>query len=745
MRRAPTVVQPTGEVAPSRQQCVLATTMDRIVAIRSFALRVVVSILCTGSGVLAQQPAKHRVTLDDLKNFKEVAQMQLSPDGQRLAYTVWDHTELWVVNTQRGSVPQKIGTGTAPVWSPDGRYLAYYSSGTGLMQFMVYDTKTARTDQVTHVAGGIQPDAMTGYIGMDGGITDPQRFAWSPDGTRIVFHSKVATSRGRIARVPTHAATLHDSGQAAAPLVLTAATPPDWTLAGIFRGFSNPHWVNGKFTWTDSSTGPQTVTTDQLFIADIHTKTVRQLTTDESGYFSPDWSPDGRQIVCLSNEGRTLRGWGSGPTNIYLIDVATGAKTALTADSVYKRVPAWSPDGQMVAFYGATSDNFGRVSLFVIPRGGGVPVNVSAKLDRRISDAWWAADSRSIVALYQDGVNYPIAQLGVPNGDVVVISDSEDAVRMSLTVSQSGAAAWSQSDPSGPDFIRLRPKEGGPSYVVVDLNPEIQALQLGTQEVVRWKDGHGNEMEGVLVKPVGYEAGRRYPLIIDAYPQQSNSFKAWPMEPGQAWASRGYAVFYPDVDGPHVWMNPWKSIANKTAAKGPKGVEVTVDDVLSGVDELIRRGVVDGDRMCLYGFSNGGAVVNQVVTKSDRFKCAVSVAGALSGDWLMPFFLQTQAKFIPDIVGATPWQDPQAYFELSALYRLDKVTTPVLLADGDNDDFFLLGTIEMYNGLRYLGKDVTFLRYPNQEHGFTGAAMKDFWERENAFFAKYLAPETPAS
>jgi dipeptidyl aminopeptidase/acylaminoacyl peptidase len=247
-------------------------------------------------------------------------------------------------------------------------------------------------------------------------------------------------------------------------------------------------------------------------------------------------------------------------------------------------------------------------------------------------------------------------------------------------------------------------------------------------------------MEGVLIKPIDYQEGHRYPLIVDAYPKLGNSFKGDVMWGNQAWASRGYAVFYPNGDGPHVWENPWRSMTNNTSAKGPKGVDIAVDDVVSGVDELIRRGIVDSDRMCLYGFSNGGGMVNQVVTKSDRFKCAVSVAGAIASDWSSLFFLRTQAKFIVDLEGTSPWEDPQAYLDLSAVYRLNKVTTPMLLADGDDDDGFLLSNIEMYNGLRYLGKDVTFLRYPNQGHGFKGTAMKDFWRRENEFFDKYLRP-----
>jgi dipeptidyl aminopeptidase/acylaminoacyl peptidase len=176
-----------------------------------------------------------------------------------------------------------------------------------------------------------------------------------------------------------------------------------------------------------------------------------------------------------------------------------------------------------------------------------------------------------------------------------------------------------------------------------------------------------------------------------------------------------------------------------------QGIAVAVDGVLSGVDELIRLGIVDQDRMCLYGFSNGGAMVNQLVTRTNRFKCAISVAAALSADWSSNFFMETLSNFAPEIAGGTPWEELQVYMDLSAIYHLDKVATPILLADGDDDGPCLIGSIEMYNGLRWLGKDVTFLRYPGQAHGFTGTAMEDFWNRENTFLDKYLNPQPLAS
>lgn len=245
-------------------------------------------------------------------------------------------------------------------------------------------------------------------------------------------------------------------------------------------------------------------------------------------------------------------------------------------------------------------------------------------------------------------------------------------------------------------------------------------------------------MEGVLIKPVGYEPGRRYPLIVDAYPSQQNSFKG-ASGGNQAWAARGYAVFWPNARAPHVWMNPFTDQAYSRAGKGPGGWEVTVDDVLSGIDELIARGIVDADRMCLYGFSNGGGIVNYLVTRTTRFKCAVSVGGAVS-DWLRPVLLETNSSF-EDYEGADdPWTTPAPYVQLSAIFHLESVETPMLLADGDEDGDFLLNTIEMYNGLRHLGKNVTLLRYPGQAHGFTGRALADFWKRENDFFDAYLKP-----
>ena len=348
----------------------------------------------------------------------------------------------------------------------------------------------------------------------------------------------------------------------------------------------------------------------------------------------------------------------------------------------------------------------------------------------------WFPDSRSIIAICADGVSWPVLQIDF-NHQVQRLSRSEPAFRWLATISHSGTVAWEESNWSGTGLLLVRSQQSKKDYILQDLNPQIKHWDLGFQRVVHWKNSRKEDMEGILIQPANYVEGTRYPLIVDAYPHISNSFKGSPMLGNQSWASKGYVIFFPNARAPHVYENFFKSQNFDQAARGPRGWDVTLDDVTTGVNELIAEHVVDPDRMGLYGFSNGGGIVNYLVTRTNRFKCAVSIAGALA-DWVRPVFLRTDSPVPRWAGGLTPWSDPEAYVQLSAVFHLDRVTTPMLLADGDEDGEFLLDTIEMYNGLRRLSRSVTLLRYPGQGHGFTGKALKDFAQREDAFFSGCL-------
>jgi dipeptidyl aminopeptidase/acylaminoacyl peptidase len=695
--------------------------------------RRIILVFLLATAVNAGAQAKHAVTLQDLETLKEISTLDLSANGKLVAFTTWDG-DLWFTKSEKGSVPRNLGKGVLPRWSPDSKRLAYYSSASGTMQLWMRNLETGKAEQITFLEGGINPDPHTWGIGSHGWIYDSLRYSWSPDGKRLAFASQVTV--GVAKQELAQASTVVPAGSSLehAPLILTNSTPPEWTLTGVFRvgGFEPRRWVDGKYSVNivpRENALPPPRTVNQLFIADLDRKITTQLTRDDDVYFTPEWSPDGRTLLCASFEGRQTAG--TGPTNIYVVDVLTGNKTALTADSQSKRLPRWSPDGNKIAYLTAEKYHYQSVSVIRFP--GGQTVSLSPPFEQDIEEFSWEHDNNSLVVLYRDGVSFSIANVATGTKNAVQPIKLPEAVRSSLRASKAGEIAWVESDGTKFSTVQILPSRQEPSFTLVDLNPQIKDWELGTQEVIRWRNAGQTEMEGVLIKPVGYREGRRYPLIINGYPWLGNGFFGDPMSPDRVWAGKGYVVFHPDPRTPHAWLIPFKTEKFDHEGKGPHGVDVMTEDVLSGVDELIGRGLVDSSRMALYGFSNGGAVVNQLVTKTSRFKCAVSVAAALGADWSRHFFLHTLDPSIPYIAGVTPWENQEAYVQLSAIYRLNKVSTPMLLAVGDDDGDFLLNQIEMYNGLRWLGKQVTLLRYPGQGHGFSDWALTDFWDRENSF------------
>jgi dipeptidyl aminopeptidase/acylaminoacyl peptidase len=663
-------------------------------------------------------------TFAELSSLRSITYLQVSPNGRRIAYVMAG--QVWIGDARPGSNPRAIAKGTVPTWSADSERLAFYSTQSGSQQLWITEANSGKAAQLTNLSGGISPDPRTRQ---SGSVTDILRVSWSPDSQKLVFASRVESATAKAFT----ATPEWQPGDAATgrPLVLTNTTPAAWTLNGVFTSaFGKPMESDGKAVLPK-------VMVNQLFIADLAAKAVRQLTTDDSIYFGADWSPDGKTIVCSSSEGRDP--W-TGPLNLYTIDPATGAKKPLTTGAGDKRMPKWSPDGKWIAYTGG--EHFQKGSVFVIPSTGGSGTNAGATVHRFIVGFDWLPDSKSLAVMTWDAVDWPILRVSTGDGSVEKLT-SGAAMRQTWSVARDGTIVWAHNDGSRLGQVLSRSATDGRLSEVFDANPQIRDWTLGEQEVVEWKNSRGEMLQGVLLKPVGYQPGARYPLIVDGYNSQPNGFKASTMMGNQLWAAKGYAVFWPAARAPHTWMDAYREQAFDEAAQGPKGIDVLVDDVMSGVDEVIRRGVADPNRMGLHGFSNGGGVVGYLVTRTDRFRCAAWVAGVYP-DWILPALIQTDSSLSQFEGGANVWEDPDTYLKLSAVYHLKNVTTPMLLAAGDDDGFFFLGALELYNSLRWLKKDVTLLRYAGQGHGFFGPALKDFTTRELAFFDRYLKAGTGA-
>jgi dipeptidyl aminopeptidase/acylaminoacyl peptidase len=250
---------------------------------------------------------------------------------------------------------------------------------------------------------------------------------------------------------------------------------------------------------------------------------------------------------------------------------------------------------------------------------------------------------------------------------------------------------------------------------LTDLNPQVRGLALGETEVVSWKSADGTPVEGVLLKPVGYRAGTRYPLLVEVHGGPTGSttagFKGSVGSPGQYWAGQGWAVLYPNPRGSTSYGEKYMRANLRDWGGGD------YQDVVTGADELIRRGIADPDKLAMIGWSYGGYMTAWTVTQTSRFKAARMGAGMSD---LLSMYGTTE---IPGYIGFFFRGDtPAARLELfrahSPITYADRATTPLLIMHGASDERVPPGqALELYRALRDRGTPVQLVLYPREGHG----------------------------
>ena len=691
-----------------------------------FLLRYVLAMIVLVA-ISAPVQAKPFFTFQDLDGVKNSLDFDLvipdiSPDNRTVA--VSQGHALQVIETGQRRVHQELGDGILPHWSPKGGMLAFYSVRSGTMQLWIWNVANGEMRQVTHFKAGVDPDLLTRIVGW---AIDAFDYEWSPDGTRMVFASRVG--------FPTE-------GGKGAPLILDRTTPSALTLSGIF---SHPSGATGGvpespdgMLWQYRSMKPEEMLLSRLFVVDVRTGVTTMLPGVTGNVFHPRWSPDSKYIAYTAIDPSQYIP-NTPHSEIRVRDMTNGNDFVVASGAGFKYRPRWSNDGKTIAYVvGSPISDLETVAL----DGQG---RKRYTLGKRLLEYDWARNGDGLLLSYVDGAVQWLGRLRVKEETIQPV--------------WAGVLRWSQAndgtlllgEPLKSSVSLLSPAAKG-TVKLASTGAEIshKDFQLGRLQTIDYQSAHaahGVKLQGHLLYAPDYRPGKRYPLIVDAYPLSSGHDWTHPMGGNQAWGTAGYLVFKPYLRAPHAWPNCSGDAAFCAASRGAGAWDSTVEDVMSGVDALIGRGLVDPARMCLYGHSNGGGVVSYLVTRTNRFKCAVIVAPVYSS-WIGSPLLSTSTwQSMANWVGVDVLTDPDAYVKLSAVFRARRVETPILLAAGDDDGNFLLGAIEMYNALRFANKDVTLLRYPDQGHLFRGDGLCDLWQREMTFFARYLKPDqhTPAA
>lgn len=637
---------------------------------------------------------------DDLARLAHVAEPALSPDGAQVAYSVTvtnaeedlQQSDLWRVSFDGRERVQLTFTPThdewAPAWSPDGRTLAFLSDR---------GDEDAQTQVWAMPTTGGEARALTQ---LPGGVSD---FAWSPDGRRMIV---VAADPSR-----------------------PPGTPKPKRPSPI---------VAERYLFKEDVTGYLGTRRDHLYLLELDSDAVEQLTRGDYDDRLPAWSPDGRQVVFVTRRGPDAdRRFGF---DLYLIEPRAGATERRLAsvdgtedDTDTGARPQWSPDGRRIAFRQGAEDKwiyYAPMQLAIIDAATGA-VSMPARLDRWIYQPRWSGDGRSILALVEESRETHLARIDLASGRATALTTGPrfDA---GFDVARNGRVVVLGGDDVTP-------------YALAAIDPGRRALRplashnewLAQRRLVRYEDitfraKDGTTIDGFVVKPHDYEPGRRYPTILRIHGGPVYQFSHEFMPDWQAYAARGYVVVAANPRG-----SSGRGFDFARAIYADWGNKDT-QDVLAAVDHVLAAGLADPDHLGVGGRSYGGILTNYVIASDGRFKAAVSGAGASHFAALYGHDMYTREY---EFELGVPWRDREAYERLSyPFFHADRIRTPTLFyCTGLDFNVPCQGSEQMYQALRSLDVPTQLVVYPGEHHALkVPSYLRDRLQRLLDWYDRWL-------
>lgn len=651
------------------------------------------SMTLLAAGSLAAQAAERRlIGVDDFALAQQVSDPQLSPDGEWVAYSVGSidlqadrgSRSLWMVSwdgSQQIRVTHGPDSASSPRWSPDGRYLTFLSSRAGPApgtQLWAIDRRGGEARQLT---------------ALNGQIAD---YAWSPDSKRLAVVMKKKEPQS-------------DGDPALRPIVIDRF---------LFKSDSE-----GYLTGRERR---------RIYLYDLASGAHEALTSqDNVEEGDPAWSPDGSQIAFWSNRAadpdRTQN------TDIYVSDARRGATPRqLTTFEGPDSQPSWSPDGRDIAYLqGSPLDysGYNMNRLAVIAATGGTPKLLTTRLDREIDEPQFSPDGRSIEFLVDDDHSVYPARVSKEGGEVQRIVPGPIVVGKQSRAGDRVAMLVATDNAMYEIYVR---ESTGLRKLTAHNDAWLAQVQLASTEEIKFKAADGVEVHGLLVKPPGYEAGRKYPTLLrlhgGPHGQDTRSFSF----ERQLFAAQGYVVVTINYRGSSGRGEKFGQALFR--AWGTKDVT----DVLSGVDHVVRLGIADPARLGIGGWSYGGILTNFVIAHDTRFKAAISGAG-FGNDLALYGVNQYIFKFEREI--GRPWQTTKVAMKYSyPFFNADRIRTPTLFLGGEKDfNVPLVGSEQMYQALRSLEVPTQLVIYPNEHHGISRPSfVRDRYQRYLDWYQRHL-------
>ena len=671
------------------------------------------------SGAVAQNPAAppHLITPNDLASFHDVGNPEVSPDGQWVAYTVSTIetkqdkriTDLWMVSwdgrqdvrlTWKGNVsddsnPEDTESAGSPRWSPDGQYLSFTTDRSGHgkgAQVWVLDRRGGEAHQLTDVKD---------HLGS---------YAWSPDSKKLLLGLSPAEPEEKEKK---------DASQKETP-------KPIQVDRYHFKQDVEGYLKDNEHT--------------QLYLWDVATHKLEKLTIDTKyDETNAVWSPDGTRIAYVSNHDadpdRSIN------TDVFVVEAKAGAtpKQLTHYDGPDDGRIAWSPDGKWLAFLRGDPLKLWQYSenkLGVVAADGSAPARIlTTEFDRAVNAPAFSPDGKSIEVLAEDDRNQYIARVDIASGKVErLLRDTGTALGLNEHGGHT-ALVWSTDQKPGEVYAF----DDGTLRRLTHQNDALMAqLKVGETRDLQAVSKDGTQVHGLITLPPGTSSPAKQPMVLFIHGgpngQDAHEWSAL----RQLFAAHGYAVLNVNYRG-----SSGRGSAFQKAIADDWGHH-EVEDLMATVDEAIREGYADPEKMGVGGWSYGGILTDYTIASTTRFKAASSGAGVGNPVGLYgidEYILQYDYELGP------PWKDTQKYLELGfPFFHADRIHTPTLFMGGTSDfNVPLNGGEQMYQALKSLNVPAELVVYPGQFHGFTRPSfIKDRYERWFAWYDKWVLGKEPA-
>jgi len=636
-------------------------------------------------------------TIEQSLNLRSAGGPRISPDGRYIAYQVqktnWEEnafeTEIWMAVTATGETYRLTNarkSSTNPQWSPDSKRLAFISDRDGKRQIYLIAPNGGEAVQLTSVETGVST------------------LSWSPDGRRIAF---------------------------------TAGDPESKSRKDRKEKYGEYEVIQSDYTFT------------HLWLVDapneVKDKKPEPLRLTEGSSMSVNgfsWAPDSARIAFSAVKDPDL---GSSATaDIYVMTVSDKGIKRIIDTKGPDGNPVWSPDGRRIAYQTSNGREFffyANSYIAVTPAEGGAQQVLTETFDESPGLIEWASDG-----IYFSGLNKTSSHLFRVNPATKAIEQvsgpsNYGASQFSFTADFRQVAFVGAGANDYPEVFVSSVKPFQPKRVTA-MADQLKEFRLATREVIQWKSTDGTPIEGVLIKPAGFDASKKYPLLVVIHGGPTGvdtpAVRADRYYPIEMFAAKGALILRPNYRGSAGYGEKFRSLNVRNLGVGDYW------DVISGVDHLIAQGIVDRERVGAMGWSQGGYISAFITCSSDRFK-AVSVGAGIS-DW-MTYYVNTDIHpFTRQYLKATPWDDPDIYQKTSPIFYVKNAKTPTLIQHGELDKRVPIpNAYELRQALEDRGVPVKMVVYKGFGHGIDKPKQqRSVLEQNYEWFTQWIWGEKPA-